>query len=193
MSVDWFPIVGFSLTQNRSNFLYVESCTTWLYDCPHHLSPLVIAEKCYDEIPINYLDTVKYVEPITRQTFDYATPIPCENNSQHKTALSLDTDQHFVLTAKPIISDPRLLFETRQIETAFSPNTFTAQDTEMYSKQELKHFRDHVLFAKHSDNTHQLLGNPINYDFMSKTDTLPVASQNTNPYNIFRIGLSVYL
>ena len=71
-------LAGVSLTQNRSNFLYVEGSTAWLYDCPHHLSPLYIAEKCYDKSPNNYLDTVKYVDPITRQTFDYATPTPCE-------------------------------------------------------------------------------------------------------------------
>ena len=35
---------AFLLTQNRSNFLYVEVPTAWLYDCPHHLSPLNIEE-----------------------------------------------------------------------------------------------------------------------------------------------------
>ena len=65
-------LAGFLLTQNRSNFLYVEGSTAWLYDCPHHLSPLCIAEQCYGKIPVNSLDTVMYVDPITRQTFEYA-------------------------------------------------------------------------------------------------------------------------
>ena len=110
-------------------------------ECPHHLSQLYIAEKCYDKIPISYFDTVKYVDPITRQTFDYATRIPCENNPQNLIALDPDTDQYYVLTPKPIKRDPPLLFEPRQIQTAISPNTFTAQEAGIYSNQELQHFR----------------------------------------------------
>ena len=56
-------LAGFLLTQNRSNFLYVEVSTAWLYGCPHHLSPLYIAEQCYDKIAVNYLDTAMYVDP----------------------------------------------------------------------------------------------------------------------------------
>ena len=37
-------------------------------------SPLYIAEQGYNKIPVNYLDF------ITRQTFEYANQIPCENN-----------------------------------------------------------------------------------------------------------------
>ena len=48
MSVKNPKLAGFLLTQNRSNFLYVGGSTAWLYDCPHHLSPLYIAEQCYD-------------------------------------------------------------------------------------------------------------------------------------------------
>ena len=59
-------LAGSLRTQNRSNFLYVEGSSAWLFDCPHHLSPLYIAEHCYDKIPVSYLDTVMYVDPITR-------------------------------------------------------------------------------------------------------------------------------
>ena len=38
MSVKYPQLAGFILTQNRSNFLYVEGSAAWLYDCPHHLS-----------------------------------------------------------------------------------------------------------------------------------------------------------
>ena len=44
MSVKNPQLAGFLLTQNRSNFLYVEGSTTWLYDCLHHLSPSNVAE-----------------------------------------------------------------------------------------------------------------------------------------------------
>ena len=40
MSMQNPHFAGFLLTGNRSNFLYVECSTAWLYDCPHFLSPL---------------------------------------------------------------------------------------------------------------------------------------------------------
>ena len=44
---------SFHLTGNRSNFLYVEGSTAWLYDCSHSLSPLYKADRCFDRIPIH--------------------------------------------------------------------------------------------------------------------------------------------
>ena len=45
MSVKNPQLAGFLLTGNRSNFLYVEGSTEWLYDCPHFISPLYKADK----------------------------------------------------------------------------------------------------------------------------------------------------
>ena len=190
MSVKNPQLAGFLLTQNRSNFLYVEGSTAWLYDCPHHLSPLYIADQCYDKIPVNYLDTVMYVDPITRQTFEYANQIPCENNPQNVISLDPDTDQYYVLTPQPIKKDPPLLFEPTQIQTAISPNTFTAQDAGIYSQKELKHFWNRVLFTKHSDNTLQLLGKAISYEFMNQQSDHAFPD---NPYRSLRIGLHDYM
>ena len=58
----------------------------------------------------------------------YAISIPSENNPHNIIALDSDTDQYYILTPKSINSDPPLIFEHRQIQTATSPNTFTAQD-----------------------------------------------------------------
>ena len=82
MSVKNPQIAGFLLTGNCSNFLYVEGSTAWLYDCPHFKSPLYKADKCFDRFPLHYRENIMYVDSITRQTFDYATPIECENNPQ---------------------------------------------------------------------------------------------------------------
>ena len=75
MSVQNPQFAGFLLTGNRSNFLYVEGSTAWLYDCPPFLSPLYKADRCFDRIPIHFKDTLMYVDPIARQIYDYATPI----------------------------------------------------------------------------------------------------------------------
>ena len=85
-------LAGFLLTGNRSNSLYVEGSTAWLYDCPHFISPLYKADKCFDRIPIHYRETIIFVDPKTRQTFNYATPIECGNNPQNIIELDPDTD-----------------------------------------------------------------------------------------------------
>ena len=41
------PQAGLLLTGNRSNFLYVEGSTAWLYDCPHFISLLYKANCFY--------------------------------------------------------------------------------------------------------------------------------------------------
>ena len=84
-----------------------------------------------------------------------------------KTFISLDpdTDQYYVLTPQPIKKDPPLLFEPTQVQTSISPNTFTA----------------------HSDNTLQLLGKTISYEFMSKKQSSELLPEN--PYRSLRIGL----
>ena len=58
MSVKNPQLAGFLLSGNRSNFLYVEGSTAWLYDCPHFISPLYKADKCFDRIPMHYRETI---------------------------------------------------------------------------------------------------------------------------------------
>ena len=97
-------IAGFLLTGNRSNFSYVEGSTAWLYGCPHFLSPLYKADRCFDRIPIHFKDTLMYVDPITRQTYDYATPITCDNNPRNNIELDPDSDDQnfYILGPEPI-------------------------------------------------------------------------------------------
>ena len=98
MSVQNPQLAGFLLTGNRGNFSYVEGSTAWLNDCPHLLSPLYKADRCFDRIHMHFIDTLMYVDPITRQTYDYATPIACDNNPKNIIELDTDSDdQNFFL------------------------------------------------------------------------------------------------
>ena len=92
MSVQSPQLAGFLLIGNRSNFLYVESSIAWLNDCPHFLSPFYNADRCFDRITIHFKDTLMYVDPNTRQTLDYATPIACANNPRNNFELDPDSD-----------------------------------------------------------------------------------------------------
>ena len=157
MSVQNPQHAGYLSTGNRSNFLYVENSTAWLNDCSPLLSLLYEADKCFDRIPIYYEGTVMFIDSLTRQTFIYATPISCDSNRQNVIALDLDTAEHFVLTPKPIPRATPLFFEPKQIQSAISTNTFTAQEAGSYYKYELTNFWNRVFFTKHSDTTLKLL------------------------------------
>ena len=194
ISVKNTQLAGFLLTGNRSNFLYVEGSTAWLYDCPQFISPLYKADKCFDGIPIHYGETIMYVDPITRQTFNYATPIECGNNPQNIFEIDPDTDDgdFYVLTPDPLKREAPQMFKPTQIKTTITPNTFTTQDAGIYSNAEFDQFWNRVIFAKHSDITLQLLGKSLSYDFITVHNEQP-SHTGSDPCNYLRIGLHDHL
>ena len=121
MSVQNPQLAGFLLTGNRSNFLYVEGSTAWLYDCPHFLPPLYIADLCFDRIPIHFKDTLMYVDPNTRQTYDYATPTTCDNNPNNINELDPDSDDQdfYIFSPEPNKRKPPLMFTSSQIKLQY--------------------------------------------------------------------------
>ena len=135
-----------------------------------------------------------YVDPITSQTYDYATPITCDKNPRNIFELDPDSDDQdfYILGPEPIKRKPPLMFTLCQINTTIRPTTFTAQDAGIYSNAELDQFWNRVLFSKHSDSTLQLLGKALSYSFISSNT--PDYDANSphdsgNPYNTLRIGL----
>ena len=70
-------LAGYMLTGNMSMFLDTDGIVAWLYHCPKFLAPLRVLDKCYDRIPILFEGTTKFVDPITRQTYDLASEITC--------------------------------------------------------------------------------------------------------------------
>ena len=184
MSVQNPQLAGFLFTGNRSNFLYVGGSAAWLYDCPHFLSPLYKADRCFDRIPIHFKDTLMYVDPITRQTYDYATPIECDHTPRNVIELDPDSDDQdfYILGLEPNKRKPPLWFTPSQIKTTISPIYFTAQDAGIYSNAELDHFWKRILFSKRSDSTHQLLGKVLSNSFISSnTPDYDANSPNENP------------
>ena len=194
MSVQNPQLAGFLLTGNRSNFLYVEGSTAWLYDCPHFLSPSYKADRCFDRIPIHFKDTLMYVDPITRQTYDYVTPITCDNNPRNFIELDPDSDDQnfYTLGPEPNKRKLPLMFTPSQFKTTIRPNNFTAQDAGIYSNAELYQFCNRFLYSKQSDSTLQILGKALCYSFIS-SNTLNYDADSPqdsgNPYNTLRIGL----
>ena len=165
-----------------------------MYDCPHFISPLNKADKCFDRIPIHYRETILYVDSIKRQTFNYATPIECGKNPQNIFELDPDTGDgdFFVLTPDPLKKEAPQMFKLTQFKTTITPNTFTAQDAGIYSNAEIDQVWNRVLFAKHSDTILQLLGKSISYA-LTTVHNEQHSHTGPNPYNHLRIGLHDHL
>ena len=104
MAVQNPQLTRYHLTGNRSNLVYVEGSTAWLFDCPQFLSPLFEADKCFDRVPIRYQNSVVNNDPITRQTLNYATPLSCDSNPQNVIALDLDNIEHYVLKPETCVT-----------------------------------------------------------------------------------------
>ena len=168
MSVQNPQLAGFLLIGIHSNFQYVESSTAWLYDCPHFLSPLKKADRCFDRIHTLFKDTLMYVDPNTRQNYDYATPIAGDNNPRITLELDPDSDDQdfYILGPEHIKRKSPLMFIPSQFKTIIRPNTFTAQDAGIHSNAELDQFWNRILFSKHSGSTLQLLGKALSYSFI---------------------------
>ena len=116
--------------------------------------------------------------------------IECGNNPQNIIELDPDTDDgdFYVLTPDPLKREAPQMFKPTQIKTTITPNTFTAQDPGIYSKAELDHFWNRVLFAKHSDTTLQLLEKSLSYDFITVHNEHH-SHTGSKPYIHLRIGL----
>ena len=83
-----------------------------------------------------------YVDPITRQTYDYATPITSDDNPRNSIELDPDSDDQdfYIFRPKPFKPKPQLMFTPSQIKTTIRPNTFTPQDAGINSNAEVDQF-----------------------------------------------------
>ena len=88
-----------------------------------------------------------HIDPILRQTFNQASPISCNKSPQNVIALDLDTDEHFLLTPKPVLRATPMVFEPKQVQSALSTNTFTALKIVIHCEAELTKFLNRVLIT----------------------------------------------
>ena len=136
-----------------------------------------------------------YIDSITRKVFKYATPIFCDNNRQNFKALDPDTNEHYGLTLKHVIRATPMLFEQKQVQSAKSPNTFTAKEAGIYSTAELTISWCRALFTKHSDTTLKFWGKAIWYGVLATSEqhsTEFYSTNNRNRFitnNVYRVGL----
>ena len=104
LAVQSARLVGQLLNENRSRFLETDGSVAWLYHCHKFLPPQRVLDKCYDRIPILFKRTTNFVDPITRQTYDFAPEIPCLGDYNNVLQLEIENDNSW----NQFLPDPML-------------------------------------------------------------------------------------
>ena len=126
-----------------------DGSVAWLYQCPKFLSPLKIADRCYDRIPIEYGGKTHSIDPITRRTFIFANEIPCQRTYENMFQLDLDeATSWYKLSPAPepvhLLNAP-LTFEPTEIGHIIEPQEYDLQRSGLYSPAQIKDFWDNVI------------------------------------------------
>ena len=139
-------IAGNMLTGNRSMFLETDGSLAWLYHCPMVHSPLDTMNQCYDKIPILYQGEIRFVDPITRQTYPDAVPQNCSDRIKNLFQLDMDQeDSWYTLTPGIVHQDRPAIFGPEKITPMSTQSLIGSQDAGMYTRNELRGFWDNIL------------------------------------------------
>ena len=145
-------LAGYMLTWNRSMFQDTDGSVACLYHCPKFLSLLRVLDKFYDRIPILFERTTKFVYPITRQTYDFASEITCLGDYTNVFQLDLENDnswyQHL---PDPTPFNKPLLFKPTELGHVTQFPTFDTRRARMYNPKQMKNFWDNIFHASASD------------------------------------------
>ena len=145
-------LAGFMLTGNRSMFLDTDGIVAWLYHCPKFLTPLRVLDNCYDRIPILFERTTIFVDPITRQTYNFASQIPCLGEDTNVFQLDLKNDiSWYQLLPDPMPFNKPLSFKPIELGHITQFPTFDTRRAGMYTPKQMKNFWDNIIHASASD------------------------------------------
>ena len=139
-------LAAYMLTGNTSMFLETDASLAWLYHCPMVHSPLHTMKQCYDRIPILYEGEIRFVDPITRQTYPDAVTQNCSDRI--KNLFQLDMDQEvswYTLTPGIVHQDKPSVFGSKKVTPMTAQPLTGSQDAGMYTRSELHAFWDKIL------------------------------------------------
>ena len=145
-------MAGYLLTGNRSNFLETDGTIAWLYTCREHNSPLIIDEKCFDKIPVDFMGVKRFVDPITRQTFTFASEIACDGGPGNVFHLNLkDENSWYNLLPFPVRHDPPKFFKPQAISHITPFETYSVAQAGLYSQADIKQFWNRIIQGRFTD------------------------------------------
>ena len=102
--------------------------------------------QCYDKIPILYEGEIRFVDPITRQTYPDAVPQNCSDRIKNLFRLDMDQeDSWYTLTPGIVHQDRPAIFGPKKLTPMTTQPLIGSQDASMYTRNELRGFWDNIL------------------------------------------------
>ena len=96
--------------------------------------------------------TNKFVDPIARQTYDFASETPCSGDYTNVFPLDLENDNScYQLLPDPMPFNKPLLFKPTELGHITQFPTFDTRRAGMYTPKQMKNFWDNVIHASASD------------------------------------------
>ena len=139
-------LAGYMLTGNRSMFLETDGSLAWLYHCPMVHSPLHTMNQCYDRIPILYEGEIRFVDPITTQTYPDAVRQNCSERIKNLFQLDMDQeDSWYTLTPAIVHQDKPAVFGPKKVTPMTAQPLTGSQYAGMYTRSELRGFWDNIV------------------------------------------------
>ena len=139
-------LASYMLTGNRSMFLETTGSLAWLYHCPKVHSTLHTMNQCYDKIPNLYEGEIRFVDPITRQTYPDGVPQNCSDRIKNPFQLDMNQeDSLYTLTPGIVHQDRPTFFGPKKITPMSAQSLTGSQDAGMYTRNELRGFWDKIL------------------------------------------------
>ena len=114
--------------------------------CPMVHSPPHMMSQCYDKIPILYEGEIRFVDPITRQTYPDAVTQNCSDRIKNLFQLDMDQeDSWYTLTPGIVHQDKPAVFGPRKVTPMTAQPLTGSQHAGMYTRSELRGFWDNIL------------------------------------------------
>ena len=131
----------YMLTGNRSMFLETDGSLAWLYHCPMVHSPLHTTSQCYDRLPILCEGEIRFVDPITRQSYLDAVTQNCSDRIKNLFQLDVDQeDSWYTLTPGIVHQDKLAVFGPKKVTPMTEQPLTGSQDAGLYTRSELRGF-----------------------------------------------------
>ena len=179
-------LAGYMLTGNRSMFLETDGSLAWLYHFPMIHSPLHTMNQCHDKIPILYEGEIRFVDPITRQTYPDAVPQKCSDGIKNLFQLDMDQeDSWYTLTPGIVHQDKPAIFGPKKPTPMTAQSLIGSQDAGMYTRNELRRFWDNILINAASRTALKKFSqNPIIYS---------IPQEGQDGFNYYTPGTEIYV
>ena len=134
-------LAGYLLTNNRSNFITTDGSIAYMYQCDERKSPIFEQTKCYDRIPVFYMDELWFIDPITRHTHSGANEVDCQGQIQNLFHFDLDDPESWYRLVPYIDkNDPPNYFEAKQAKYITPYNGESAGHAGLYNQRAVQSF-----------------------------------------------------